>query len=106
MSLVRLQFDCTSNERTRAEMAAYWQHLGWVAYVAVGVSAWRYLPLSVVRLTAAFTRDDKRHSRCMDVLWLARRDISGMPGQAAPPKSAARQPPAAEAELADVSAEG
>ena len=86
-------------------MAAYWQHLGWVAYVAVGVGAWRYLPLSVVRLTAAFTRDDKRHRRCMDVLWLARRDITGMPGQAAPPEPAVKQSTADETDLADVIAD-
>jgi hypothetical protein len=86
-------------------MAPYWQHLGWVAYAAVGVGAWRYLPLSVVRLTAAFTRDDKRHRRCMDVLWLARRDITGMHRQAAAPEPAMKQSTAAATELADVIAD-
>jgi len=60
-------------------MAGYWQHLWWMAYVAAGVGIWRYLPLTVVRLVAAFTQDEQRHRRCMEVLRLARRDASTIP---------------------------
>ena len=69
-------------------MAAYWQHLSWVAYVAVVVGTWKYLPLALLRLVAAFTRDDRRHRQSIEVLWLARRD-----GKRAPMCSACRESP-------------
>ena len=37
------------------------------------------MPLSVVRLVAAFTHDENRHKRCMEVLRLARHDATSIP---------------------------
>jgi hypothetical protein len=54
-------------------MTPYWEFLRWVVYVGAGIGAWRYLPLTVVRLVAAFTRDEQRHRRCMEVLWISSR---------------------------------
>ena len=44
-----------------------------------GFGGWRYLPLGVVRLVGAFTNDEVRHRRCMEVLRLARRDAAKIP---------------------------
>jgi hypothetical protein len=60
-------------------VAPQWQYLQWMAYVGAGFGVWRYLPLTVVRLVAAFTHDDQRHRQCMEVLRLARRDVSSIP---------------------------
>jgi hypothetical protein len=57
----------------------YWEYLRWVMYVGVVVGTWRYLPLTVVRLVAAFTHDEQRHKQCMEVLRLARPDASRIP---------------------------
>jgi hypothetical protein len=59
-------------------MTPYWPYLHWMAYVSAGMVAWRYLPLTVVRLVAAFTRDRQRHKQCMEVLRLAHRDASNI----------------------------
>lgn len=63
------------SERSRAQMA-HWQYLTWVAYLTAVLSAWRFLPLAIVRLVAAFTRNETRHKQCMEVLRLARRDAA------------------------------
>lgn len=55
------------------------EYLRWGAYVAAALGAWRFMPLTVVRLVAAFTRDEARHRRCMEVLRLARRDAASIP---------------------------
>ena len=60
-------------------MAPYWEYLRWAAYVATAVSVWRILPLALVRLVAAFTRNEKRHRQCMEVLRLSRRDAAHIP---------------------------
>ena len=60
-------------------MAPYWDYVRWGAYMATALGAWRLLPLAVVRLVAAFTRDEKRHKQCMEVLRLARRDAANIP---------------------------
>jgi hypothetical protein len=52
---------------------SHWASLQWVAYMAAGIVTWRYLPLTVVRLVAAFTRDEQCHRQCMEVLWISGR---------------------------------
>ena len=52
--------------------ASYLEYLKLVGYVIVGVGGWRYLPLGVIRLVAAFTHNEDRHRRCMEVLRLGR----------------------------------
>src|SRR5436305_226443 len=51
-------------------MMPHWESLSWMVYVGVAIGAWRYLPLTVVRLVAAFTRNRQRHRQCIEVLWL------------------------------------
>jgi len=53
--------------------------------MAAALGAWRLLPLAIVRLVAAFTRDEKRHKQCMEVLRLARRDAKDIPPYSPPP---------------------
>jgi hypothetical protein len=60
-------------------MALYWEYLRWSAYVAAAIGAWRYVPLTIVRFVAAFTRNETRHRQCMEVLRLARRDAASIP---------------------------
>ena len=60
-------------------MAAYPEYLRWGVYVVAALGAWRYMPLTVVRLVAAFTRNQTRHKQCMEVLRLARRDAARIP---------------------------
>ena len=57
----------------------YWEYLPWAGCAAMAVGIWRYAPLALVRLVAAFTNDEERHRRCMEVLRLARRDASNLP---------------------------
>jgi hypothetical protein len=71
----------------------YWEYLHWVVYVGAGVGMWRYLPLTVIRLTAAFTRDEQRHIHCMEVL-LARKDPSVLPSYLAMSKNPSASKPA------------
>jgi hypothetical protein len=59
--------------------AYYFEYFQWVGYAVAGVGAWRFFPLTIIRLVAAFTNDEKRHRQCMEVLRLARRDVSGIP---------------------------
>ena len=81
----------------RARTMPYWEYLRWVAFVGGAVGVWRYLPLTVIRLVAAFTRDERRHKQCMEVLRLARRDASRIPsyvahaGEAVAPMSGAER---------------
>ena len=52
------------------------EYLRWGVILVSALGAWRFLPLAVVRLVAALTRDDARHRRCAEVLRLARRDAA------------------------------
>jgi hypothetical protein len=56
-----------------------WEYVRWVIYIGGAMGVWRYLPLTVIRLVAAFTKDERRHKQCMEVLRLARRDASHIP---------------------------
>jgi hypothetical protein len=59
---------------------SYLEYLRWAAYVGgAAMGVWRYLPLTVIRLVAAFTKDECRHKRCMEVLRLSRRDAARIP---------------------------
>jgi hypothetical protein len=59
-------------------MAPYWEYVRWAACVATGLGAWQVIPLTIVRLVAAFTHDKERHKQCLEVLRLARRDATPM----------------------------
>ena len=73
-------------------MAPYWEYLRWGAYVATALGAWRFLPLALVRLVAAFTHDETRHRQCMEVLRLARKDARQIPSYlSAPPVATKRK---------------
>jgi hypothetical protein len=72
-------------------MAAYWEYLRWGLYVSAALGTWRVMPLAVVRLVAAFTRDEKRHKQCMEVLRLSRRDAATIPPYTAPSPQAAKR---------------
>jgi hypothetical protein len=80
---LRLPFPSLDQENERGKgstmTASYFEYLKWVVYAVAGVGSWRYLPLCVIRLVAAFTSNDDRHRRCMEVLGLARRDASRIP---------------------------
>jgi hypothetical protein len=60
-------------------MGPYWEYLHWAVYAGVGVAAWRYLPRTVVYLTAAFTRNEQRQRQCLEVLRLSRKDAAKIP---------------------------
>lgn len=62
----------------------YWESLRWGAYMAVAVATWRFLPLAVVQMVAAFTRDEARSRQCMEVLRLSRRDVRRVPSYLPP----------------------
>ena len=72
-------------------MAAYWEYLRWGMFVAGALGAWRYLPLTIVRLVAAFTRSETRPKQCMEVLRLARRDAAEIPPFTPLPQTAKRR---------------
>jgi hypothetical protein len=59
--------------------AQYVEILRWTGCAVAGFGGWRYVPLVVIRLTAAFTKDDLRQRRCLEVLRLARRDAAQIP---------------------------
>jgi hypothetical protein len=60
-------------------MVPHWEYLRWIVYMGAALGTWRYLPLTIVRLVAAFTHNKQRHRQCMEVLRLARRDAGSMP---------------------------
>jgi hypothetical protein len=60
------------------------EYLRWGVLLVSALGAWRFLPLAAVRLMAAFTRDEARHRRCMEVLRLARRDAAQIPSYTSP----------------------
>jgi hypothetical protein len=62
----------------------HWEYLRWAVYVGSAMGGWRYLPLTVIRLVAAFTKDEHRHRRRLEVLRLCRRDASRLPSYTAP----------------------
>ncbi len=61
------------------------EYLRWGAYIVAALGGWRYVPLAIVRLVAAFTRNETRHKQCMEVLRLARRDAARIPSYLAAP---------------------
>ena len=54
-------------------------YLSWALYAGVAVALWRYLPLAMLRLVAAFTRNEMRSRQCLEVLRLARSDATRLP---------------------------
>ena len=60
-------------------MATYAEYLRLGAYMAAALGTWRFMPLAIVRLVAAFTRNETRHKQCMEVLRMARRDAARIP---------------------------
>jgi hypothetical protein len=82
------------SERANFQMAAYSEYMKWGMYVMAVLGAWRYMPLTVVRLVAALTRSETRHRQCMEVLRLSRRDAATLPsylGESPPERRPHRQ---------------
>lgn len=52
--------------------AHYCEYFQWAGYAVAGLGAWRILPFALIRLVAAFTKDERRHKQSMEVLRLAR----------------------------------
>ena len=59
-------------EEMVSRMAAYRTYVPWAFNLLAVLDAWRYVPLTVIRLVAAFARDEQHHQRCMDVLCVSR----------------------------------
>jgi hypothetical protein len=76
----------------KTSMTQHWEYLSWGAYVVAAVGAWRYMPLAIVRLVAAFTKNETRHKQCMEVLRLARHDAARISSYISAP-SADDKPP-------------
>ncbi len=83
-------------------MTAHWltahsQYFFWVAYlVAGGLLTWKHVPLTLVRLVGAFTKDAQRHRQCAEILRLARKDAASIPSYVSelpPPSDSAAKPP-------------
>jgi hypothetical protein len=74
-------------------MTAYAEYLRWgVVCVTVALGAWRFIPLGIVRLVAAFTRSETRHRQCMEVLRLARKDAASLPSYITGPVDGPKEP--------------
>jgi len=57
----------------------HWAYLLSAANGLVGLATWRNLPLTVVRLVGALTKDAERSKRCAEILRLARKDAKDLP---------------------------
>ena len=75
-------------------MEPYGQYLHWAVYVGAAIGVWRYLPLWLVRLVAAFTNSDQRRRQCLEVLRLARKDAASLPSYLPSEPSSPPQPAA------------
>jgi hypothetical protein len=64
---------------------AHTQYFCWVVYVVTGLSTWKYVPLTVIRLIGALTRNQQRARQCAEILRLARRDAASIPSYLADP---------------------
>jgi hypothetical protein len=60
-------------------MGACWPCVHCAVYIAAVLGTSRYVPVSVIRIVAAFTRDEQRHRRCMDVLRVSQPNRSDVP---------------------------
>lgn len=75
----------------------HWVFFLSAANALVGVFTWRNLPLTVVRLVGALTKDPERSKRCAEILRLARKDAKELPsyldspGDCQPPATAVRR---------------
>lgn len=56
----------------------HWVYLLSAANGLISLATWRNLPLTVVRLVGALTRDPERSKRCAEVLRLARKDAKDL----------------------------
>lgn len=57
----------------------HWVYFLSAANAVVSLAAWRNLPLTVVRLVGALTKDPERSKRCAEILRLARKDAKDLP---------------------------
>jgi hypothetical protein len=53
---------------------AHWEFVVWAVNGLVGLSTWRNVPLAVVRLIGALTKDPQRSRQCDEVIKLSRKD--------------------------------
>ena len=57
----------------------HWVYFLSAANAFVSLAGWRTLPLTVVRLVGALTKDPERSKRCAEILRLARKDAKDLP---------------------------
>jgi len=66
--------------RRRGNKMAHWMYILWAVNALVGLATWRNVPLAVVRLVGALTKDPERAAQCAEILRLARKDAKDLPG--------------------------
>lgn len=76
---------------------AHWEYIVWAVIGVVNLVTGRNLPLAVVRLVGALTKDPERSLRCAEILRLARKDAKDLPSyfvdDSEKESSAVREPP-------------
>jgi hypothetical protein len=72
---------------------AHWEFVVWAVNGLVGLSTWRNVPLAVVRLIGALTKDPQRSRQCAEIIKLSRKDAKDLPDYL--PESHARDKPTA-----------
>jgi hypothetical protein len=63
----------------------HWIYLLSAANALISLFTWRNLPLAIVRLVGALTKDSERSKRCAEILRLARKDAKDLPSYLASP---------------------
>jgi len=66
---------------------AHWEYIIWAVNALVGCATWRNIPLAVIRVTGALTKDPERAKRCAEILRLARKDAQDLPSYLLDPVS-------------------
>jgi hypothetical protein len=57
----------------------HWLYFLYAANALVGAFSWKHLPLTVIRLVGALTKDPERSKRCAEMLRLSRKDAKNLP---------------------------
>lgn len=60
-------------------VTAHWEYILWVVNGLVGLGTWRNVPLAVVRLIGALTKDPQRSKQCAEIIKLSRKDAKDLP---------------------------
>lgn len=57
----------------------HWEYILLAANGLIGLATWRNVPLAVVRLVGALTKDTQRSRQCAEMVRLARKDAKDLP---------------------------